>query len=784
MDDYKKYDELKEKIDRLKLTELGITGRERNDFYGHYEKLIPYKEAESIGELTEEEKRGKQEAMAAIDVWIANFIKDRKENIQKAIDDFERHVKKVISYYEEVKAMFTLDDIDLEQVAEIIHGIENELRDLIGEANQLLADYDELKELAKGYTEGLEFTATYTDIKKRLEELKERLKEIKRDQIAKYNVKVIATNELIRKTKEEMGQEDLSDEIKADLDKLYELEQSGEVIVQWNSNNYLKLDYQKLKETLLLIIKIRTGKGYGQDDFVEQVDLESDMKYIEEKLVQIESEIKEEMTKEEIHNISEELSDVERKITEFEVKLADNKDKISEEEYNNYVNRIEAARKKIEELRNKLVEQVPELYDAFSLEYKNLERDIGTLNFFVNALFGKITNDALAVYEKILNCYESRLNELRDKVEEAKEEGKIDENQYARLQEKLNSLENKLAEIRKNVKDPEIVAAIEKMDLFSFFNGQIDGIETAISKLTDEIAALDAPIKDRKVRKAIDKKFVQIEQEIKDVENFMDKDKDKDPEKYEQAKDRINGLKEKLDKLGKDYRKKCPLHVRVVKSAKQFYKKHKKACLVAAGLAAVALVHATVGPVIIPAIMHGNLMIGYKVPALRGFIQFVNNILGGMINAKAANNLWTLANGVVINPATASTSLLKGLAISGLGSAALLAPLTAGVVVSIKKLMSKMKTSKSHETPSLTDKSKKRKISELIDKLRKKKVHNDEERLNELKELLKDYRASGKTFEEYCEEHGLSEEQKGFLKYFIPRETPEEEVEVSRGGRK
>jgi ABC-type uncharacterized transport system substrate-binding protein len=90
----------------------------------------------------------------------------------------------------------------------------------------------------------------------------------------------------------------------------------------------------------------------------------------------------------------------------------------------------------------------------------------------------------------------------------------------------------------------------------------------------------------------------------------MEKCKEQNPEKYNDGKKKLDELKEKFNKLSTVYRKKCPFLVKSARSAKNFYKKHKKLCLVVAGLAAVALVHATTGPILIPAIMHGNLMVG------------------------------------------------------------------------------------------------------------------------------------------------------------------------------
>ena len=72
-------------------------------------------------------------------------------------------------------------------------------------------------------------------------------------------------------------------------------------------------------------------------------------------------------------------------------------------------------------------------------------------------------------------------------------------------------------------------------------------------------------------------------------ENLLEDNKDKDEQAYKSTKERLRDAKKKLETLGKQYRRKCPLQVRAVKSAKNFFKKYKKILLIIAGLAAFAI---------------------------------------------------------------------------------------------------------------------------------------------------------------------------------------------------
>ena len=60
------------------------------------------------------------------------------------------------------------------------------------------------------------------------------------------------------------------------------------------------------------------------------------------------------------------------------------------------------------------------------------------------------------------------------------------------------------------------------------------------------------------------------------IEDLLEKHKDEDPQKYQEANDRLNNLKDRLQKVGKDFRGKCPLGVRIIRDGKKFFKKHGK----------------------------------------------------------------------------------------------------------------------------------------------------------------------------------------------------------------
>ena len=87
-------------------------------------------------------------------------------------------------------------------------------------------------------------------------------------------------------------------------------------------------------------------------------------------------------------------------------------------------------------------------------------------------------------------------------------------------------------------------------------------------------------------------------------------------------------------------------------------------------------------------------MVGFKSPALRDVMNKMNDILGKTIGAtKSSVGIWRTASGQIVNPTVGATNLLKGLAISGINSAAILTPVIAGIRALTKKIRKKSETS-------------------------------------------------------------------------------------------
>lgn len=710
----------------------------------------------------------------------------RKERITRAIEKFKVDAENLKKQIDKVKRTLVLDDAAELDVTEAIRGLDIEIRGLDEEANQIIADIDSFK-LS---TEEADFSMTPAEIKAIVKGFKDRLKDLKLHQLAKYNARVAATNTLID---ELLNDDKIDSETKTMLEGLKISEIAEGVVKDWRTSKYLSdIDYNRLVEVNKAVAEVRDkmGKGPGSGDGTgsdggtgtEDTDtLEQDIAWIEERIEYIDSEIKDDMSKDDAERLKQDVLMIAERIVEFNVKLANNKDKLSEEKYNEYLDRINDAQANLADLNARLyvVEKEESDFKILSEKLNTLNIEVTKFRDLIEALYGFVSKDAVQVLENDLNTFDGRLDEIKKDIEESHKQGKLDENQYSQLMKKVEEIEKVLKAAHEKVKDPGMIM---DADIFALLNQQIDGIEAALDKLEEQVDKLEKPIKDKATRKQIDAIIMKLEAEIELIGKHLEMYKDQDPEKYEATKERLDKVKERLDKISKNYRKKCPLLVRAVKSAKDFYKKHKKAVLIAAGLAAIALIHATVGPILIPAIMHGNIMIGATAPALRGFTGFVNNILGGMINASCnVHGVWSLASGAIINPSVASTSLLKGLAISGIGTTALVAP----VVIAIKKLVQKMKNAdlKKKFTEGI-EKGKEKAKKKKEEKEKKPKKRNTGKLVEEeIAQLVRDYRKSGMSLEEFCEQEELTEEEKTILQIY-EQKVQERQVETGGKGRR
>lgn len=688
-----------------------------------------------------------------------NYNIGNKLAIEEKISEFKTKKTSVEKTMNKVNQKLVLGDITGLDVTDALKDLGVEVDGLKKTGEKLLQDMRDFEIL----TNSTNFSMSPSEINKTVKDFTTRCKELKEDHKRLYNARVDLINGKIEELKNMTG---LSDEAKELADKLTLLDKSEIDIKSYTQTNYANvIDYNKLVEINKQIAMIQEKMNVMSDENVDS--LESQIgKGIEQELSKIESELENEMTVENVNQRINDLEGIKRLIGSVEQELKLNEKKLTEEQKKAYEKRISDAKAKLNELRNKLNNKLRHKneYKKIAVEIAMLSKDVKNLNSLIDSLRGDVFESGLESFEKNVKEYRENLNKLIGELNKQKDSMEV--SQYDILNKKLAEISKNLDLVDKKLKNPDMIKDVD-----------IAYLEKRVNNLEKSIEQLEKTTKTDKVRN-IRNNIKDIDNTIAGLEEFIENNKSENPDKYKAITERINGLKERLNEVVKG----CPLRVKTVRSAKSLYKKHVKKYLLVAGLAAVALVHATYGPVIIPAIMHGMMMIKFTMPASKPIMDFMINILGNFIGASKLGGVWTLKNGVMINPSIAATSLLKGIALSSggiLGGTIFYSNLVSSLIISIKKLVDKMKKDELKKKLSDEEKKKKEEVETEDKKVTKKgKFEREEKKItkkgkyerksstpkfNDYKdELVKLFGKREKiedAITKYCNENGLSQEE-------------------------
>lgn len=719
--------------------------------------------------------------------------KELKEKLEKNIEKFNKQSEAMKKNIEKVKAMLILEtDLEKINVTDAIEGLTEELKELENEAETLKNDIEMFK--AEVNSEGLSLTVE--EINSKLKEFKTRLKDLKKTQIEKYNLRVEKTNKLLGEYKSKVP---VNTDVYEYVSGLESLELCSTVVRDWQHMSCIKsIDYNKLIEmnNTFKSIDEKLGAMKSLTD-----ELNEELNFINDKVIELDVLVTDEMSLDDVLESQTKVEVLSDLLLAFGTKLekVSSDKKITEEEYKKISERYQSYTVShltfLQKVGKKPTNGEQLQYDRISKMVDAFVVDINEFSFKVESLHGKVLLSAKELFEGESKLLGSRFAQISEEIEKMHNDKLIDDNQYESLQKRMADAESKYNGANLKLNESQMYLMNQEL-IYSFLNGNIDGLEKTIDSLEKHLDTLEKPIKDRKIRKNIDAIFKRLEAEIKNIEKQLEMNKETDVEKYEATKERLTAVKSKLDGLGKKYRKKCPLLVRAVKSAKNFFKKYKKQLLLIAGLVAFAMMAHSV---IIPAIIHGNILLAKTMPALRGPILTINNLLGGMIGTTLhTDSLAFLRDGITLGSGVASKCLLQGVALSGLGSAALIAP----VVIMIKKLIEKMKTAELKQKLSegkekvvsgiKTGTEKvvtgiKTKKEEISENRKNKKSGNlaKKEIKNSIKETLNDFEKSGLTVEEYCKENNIEGFMADLLKvYDEDMKKNKEDLNNKKGGRK
>jgi len=342
-----------------------------------------------------------------------------------------------------------------------------------------------------------------------------------------------------------------------------------------------------------------------------------------------------------------------------------------EEEY------TETKEEKIEE------KPIPETIEEIKKEIDEILGDsifVGIENFNFDLKGLDIPEEKLETIKKLQeDCKSYKLSNNEEKVEELRKEmymlayprffplsflngkkiEKLTKEEHKRVSELLNAYDKKIKqEIEKNKvkedgkkKESKKTSSEDKTTNDKKENSLLDKNKNAdkIKKIREEMAVLIyGPNMEHKAYEGIEN--IDVHSPNSNLESDNEKDR------FIELRQELTNLKENKKPRGKK--------VISVKSAKDFYKKHKKACLISVGIVlfAISLPH------LLPTIMYlcstfWGVAVSAGVPANAGLpvlLHDINTIIGAHIGASyaASSGIWTLASGAALNATAAEAGIL------------------------------------------------------------------------------------------------------------------------------
>lgn len=445
------------------------------------------------------------------------------------------------------------------------------------------------------------------------------------------------------------------------------------------------------------------------------------------------------------------------RVAREKVNDAKNEGILSETEWNNYYHKLVADDDKLFRIKNSIPINEEDIHDKKITEYKKLKYDLymldGEILNYIDTVMGMFNNKDVDL-DMFIDDYMDvgkRLNAIRFDADNKYREKIIDKqlydnliNYFSRCSGHFDELGSKIKKID-DKKIDETVVKEPKIDP----SKNISALEKLIKHFEDLI---NNDFWDDWKRRRIEDLFKYYDNKVQEVYGMIDVNDGKSAEliirldvlkaKLEQLHNHENIIKyqnTKIDNLRIPEINKnnfSEFKVKAVKSAKDFYEKHKDAPLNVLGLIKLSFKH----PTIIPALVHG--MIVEKLPFRDKLIKMFPDKF-----TKDGDKVY-MANGMEVNSKTAVSSMLKAIADSDVSNPKIVTNMVQGVRNVIGKAKKKAeKVSKNVKAIFTNEES-----NEYSDYIRK---------------LASQYLLTNMDLDEFCNENNISKEDKYNLGSFI-----------------
>lgn len=458
-------------------------------------------------------------------------------------------------------------------------------------------------------------------------------------------------------------------------------------------------------------------------------------------------------------------------------KMNDERSIFSDNEYNNYFNMLVNLDDRLFKTRHSIPINEEDVHDKKIAEYKTLKYNLYMLDEeilnYIDTVMGMFDNKD-ADLDMFIDDYMNigkQLNSFEFIIEEKLREKIIDKQLYDNLINYISRCRGHFDELGNKIKkiDDE---KIEKIVTQENKKTMIDQgkVITALEDMINNFEKLiNNDFWDDWKRKRIDELFEFYEKKVQKIYDEIDVTDEKRINENTELIGRLDVIKAKLSQLHGhknilEYQNKkidnlkvsnvskndfSKFKVKVVKSTKDFYQKHKDKPLTILGLAKMSFKH----PTIIPALVHG--MIVEKLPIRDKLIEmFPDKFI------EDEDKIY-MANGMEVNSKIAVSSMLKAIADSDVSNPKIVTNMVQGVKSVIGKAE---KTAK--------------KVSENVKKFNKnfRSMFNDndifsrdDEYGNYIRRMASQYLLTKMTVDEFCNKHDISSEDKYNLSDFLDK---------------
>lgn len=509
----------------------------------------------------------------------------------------------------------------------------------------------------------------FKTISKKNTNIRNKVKNLKKDLIDEYNLRVDFINSFIKDQSLE------SDVINFGINEKLER-------IEYKSIENNSVNYEKVNSELVIKYYEFLMTKFSKLDSKEQLDIMTKLYILFELCGNINS-----------SSTKDELEYVEARIKIIEELLKKNNFVLPSE----FKSELEQVKNKINSLNNR----------TFDNDLDDSVCDINEIESRIKKINSKCKS---VLFRGSLNKYQEELAELKVELDKLKRANKIENSKYESLVGEINHL---MLDMELTISDDFEEKYDENTNKEEFIEKEIDKLSVSIDWLNEQLEKN----KDKRVIKNLKLKSVvkiRIKKYMKLLENLHGKlntykdSSDINEEKYNTLLGKITSLEDKLKSISGGYKRRFPLKVISVREPKKKITRNKKIILYAVGITSFALLK----PVLLPAIMYGNSILYHKIPILKTCLKALNDIILNLtpVSIEASMLAPTLLRGI------AATVLgTGGVVMAGLATYSIVSTL----VKDVKKLKDKidmyeLKYKISHSKPVNYVKQKTRDVKKII----------------------------------------------------------------------